>query len=284
LLVLPAAAAFASRNAARALPRTPEAALAAALLAAAPGLVALGALFPALTTWGVVKTWRGVVLFWATPGVAGLMLAWALSRSILRQWAVADLFRASHAAGPRLAAAARRLGLNARELATTERECFVAGFLRPTVFVSRGALDGLDEYELNAALHHERAHIRGGDTRALFVLGLLRDLAPWGRSEALDAFLAAREARADREAARRAGRLDLASALLALARPGPCPAAVLPMAASDGLNRRLQALLEGEAPSPQGWTARTAGALGVNSLLASWPIVQFELCILFCSF
>jgi Zn-dependent protease with chaperone function len=223
------------------------------------------------------------MLFWVTPAVACLMLAWAISRTFARQWAVARLFRASRPAGPRLAAAVRRLGRSARELPTAERECFVAGVLRPTVFVSRGALEGLDDCELNAALHHERAHIRGGDTRALFVLGLLRDLAPWGRGEALRAFLAAREARADREAACRASRLDLASALLALARPGGCPAAVLPMADSEGLNHRLQTLLEGEPPSPQGWAARTAGALGVNSCLAAWPILQFELCMLFCS-
>lgn len=282
-LLLPAMAAYASGQTAQTLPRRAEASWAAVWLAAAPGLVALCALYPALTAHGTIKTWRGVVYLMATPTIACLFLAWAVSRSIMRQWAVGQLFCASLPAGPRLAAAAQRVGIRARELPTSERECFVAGILRPTAFVSRGALDSLEESELEAALLHERAHIKGGDTRALFALGFLRDLAPWAGGQALEAFLAAREDRADRQAIQQAGRLDLASALLTLARPAAVTAAVLPMASDKGLDCRLKALLHDEAPTPQGWVARTAGALGLNGVLASWPVIQFELLAFFCS-
>src|SRR5262249_46705168 len=108
---------------------------------------------------------------------------------------------------------------SALELPTSERDCFVAGVLKPTVFVSRGALEALGDAELEAALRHERAHVQGRDTLWLFLLSMLRDLAPYGEGAALEAFKLSREAIADREAAAGAGPLNLAAALVALARP-----------------------------------------------------------------
>ena len=115
------------------------------------------------------------------------------------------------------------------------------------MFVSSGALALLNDAELCAALHHERAHVTSRDTLFLVLLAFLRDLAPWGRGVAFDAFRAAREAAADRVAASSAGALNLAAALIALARPGreARGAAVLSMASGDGLRWRMQALLDG---------------------------------------
>jgi Zn-dependent protease with chaperone function len=152
------------------------------------------------------------------------------------------------------------------------------------VFLSRGALAGLEDDELEAALCHERAHIAGRDTLWLLALALLRDLAPWGRAGALEAFQTAREALADRHAASSAGSLSLASALVALARPGPTPAGVLPMAKNDTLRWRMQALLETEteaAAPPRSW-ARIASGVGLNVALVAWPAAQFELMMMFC--
>jgi Zn-dependent protease with chaperone function len=283
LFAAPFVACLLSDRTARLLPRTPGAWIPAALLVLTPALVTAGVVYPALTDIGIVKTWRGVVEFWVTPGVAIAMVAYAVMRAALRQREVARLFRAAVAPGPRLAAAAARLGFVARELPTDARDCFVAGLFCPTVFISRGALSALGEEELEAALCHERAHVRGRDTLLLFLLSFLRDLAPWGSGAALEAFQTAREATADREAASRAGSLSLAAALVALARPGPTPAGVLPMAKRDTLRWRMQALLDDGQPEPQNAWARVAGGLGLNAMLVAWPMAQFELMELFCS-
>jgi Zn-dependent protease with chaperone function len=283
MFLIPLVAALISDRTARLLPRTPSAWLPAAILAAAPALTTIGALVPALTTWDELLTWRGVILMRVTPAIAVALIGYALVRMVLRQREVGRLFLAAAPAGPRLAAMAQRLGIRALELPTRERECFVAGLLFPTAFISRGALDALDDDELEAALCHERAHIRGRDTAMLFILSLLRDLAPWGRGAALEAFKTAREAIADRSAAANAGSLSLAAALVALARPGPAPAAVLSMAKDDNLRWRMQALLDTPQPEPQRAWGKLAGGLGLNVALVAWPVVQFELMLVFCT-
>lgn len=284
LFLMPFLASLLSDRTARLLPRTPEAWSTAAVLAAAPALVTLGVLYPALTTWGRVLTWEGVVLFYVTPAVALALIAYAVFRAVLRQREVARLFRASVQPGPRLSTAAARFGLRARELPTLDKECFVAGVLSPTVFLSRGALEGLADDELEAALCHERAHVEGRDTAWLMALAFLRDLAPWGKAVALEAFQTSREALADRKAASSAGPLSLASALVALARPGPTPAGVLSMAKNDTLRWRMQALLETEgaeeaAAPPKGQIAR---GMAANIALIAWPAAQFGLMYCFC--
>jgi Zn-dependent protease with chaperone function len=277
IFVAPCLAALVSDRTARLLPRTPDAWVLAAMLILAPAWVAQGVLNRALSNLDVVRTWRGVLHFWITPGAASCLIAYPIVRAVLRQREVARLFRAAAPAGPRLAAAARRLGLRALELATTERECFVAGVLRPTVFISRGALAALGDDELEAALRHERAHVRGHDTALLFAFSMLRDLAPYGKGAALEAFKLSREAIADREAASAAGPLNLAAALLALARPGATPAAVLPMASSDTLRWRLQALLETGGPAPNLSWPQVAPGLALSLALVATPALQLEL-------
>jgi Zn-dependent protease with chaperone function len=285
LFLMPMLAAFVSGHAARALPRTPEAWMPAALLAALPGLVALCELWLVMTPTivGSTTTWRALVLMWFAPAVGFALLGHALARALLRQREIRSLFRASTEPSERLARVAAALGLYARELAVDQKECFVAGVLRPTVFVSRGALTGLGDAELLAALHHERAHVRGRDTLLLFLLSLLKDLAPITRISALEAYQAAREAAADRAAVASAGRLNLASALLALARPGPAPAAILPMAKPETLRWRMQAILEEEA-APAGGVSwpRVIGGLVAGAALLAWPVVQLQLLEVFC--
>jgi len=286
LMLMPMLAACVAEPSARNLPRTQRAWVPAALLAALPGMVVLVELWPALTAsmLGPTDTWRGLVLLWCTPAAGLALAAYALLRALLRQRECMRLFRTSNDPGERLARAAASLGLRARELATDHKECFVAGVLRPTVFVSCGALAQLGEQELLAALHHERAHVRGRDTLLLFLLSFLRDLAPGARASALEIYQAAREVTADREAITHAGPLNLASALVALARPGPAPAGVLPMASPDTLRWRLQALLETDvtAPAKDGSWARAAVGLAVGAALMVWPMVQLQLLAMFC--
>jgi len=276
LLVMPALAALATDRAARALPRSQAATVAALSLAAAPGLVALALV---LNSWLFLQpfhTWRGYVAYRVTPAVACLPLAWALARLLQRQAAVARLFRISRPAGPRLARAAG--GLRARELPSHEPDCFVAGVLRPTAFVSAGALARLGDDELAAALAHEGAHVRGADPLMLAGLALLRDLAPFGRGVAAERFLAAREARADTAAVNSAGALALAAALVALARPATRSAVVLPMAAADTLAWRMDALLG----RPARETAIIPRRTWLPLTFLAWPIAQSALLSMFC--
>jgi Zn-dependent protease with chaperone function len=279
LAVAPALAALIADRTARLLPRTPTSSLPAAALAALPGLVALSVISQALQ-WDEVLTWRGLVTFRLTPLVACGLLAYAILRAARRQAEIWRLFKASASPSGRLERVASDLGLRARFLATPDKECFVAGLFRPAVFVSAGALERLSDGELAAALCHERSHVRGRDTLALFALSILRDLAPVGRGTALGAFRAAREASADRRAAAAAGPLALASALVALARSGGAVAGALPMARRDNLRWRMDALLEGGPAEPiptRGWAG-----LAFTLCLVAWPIFQLQLLLIFC--
>jgi Zn-dependent protease with chaperone function len=280
LALVPAAALLISNRAARLLPRTPLASMPAAALAAVPGLVGVVVICHAVDIDKVV-TWRGMVLHWLTPLAAAGLVSYAIVRAALRQTLVDRLFAVATPARERLANASAPLGLRALEIPSDGKECFVAGVLHPTVFVSRGALARLDDAELCAALHHERVHVRSRDTLLFVLLAFLRDLAPWGRDMALEAFHAAREAAADRTAARSAGALNLAAALLALARPGRSAndAVILSMASGDSLRWRMQALLAGETttgPSRGAW-ARLAAGLALSAALLAWPFMQWHI-------
>ena len=104
-------------------------------------------------------------------------------------------------------------------IAEPHPEAFCAGFVRPTVYISQGALDLLSDAEVDAVLAHEHHHRRVRDplrlacgrmlSQALFFLPALRAL--FGRYTdvaELNADGAAVQARAN-------GRAALASALLA---------------------------------------------------------------------
>lgn len=286
LIVAPAAAALISDRTSRLLPRTPAGSIPAAALAAVPGLVGLAVIIHAINIDPVI-TWRGVVAHRLTPLAASALLAYAIVRAVQRQSQAARLFALARPPSERLAIAASPLGLRALEIPSDAKDCFVAGALRPSVFVSSGALAHLEEAELDAALLHERAHVTARDTLWLVVLAFLRDLAPWGRGAAFDAFRAAREAAADRAAARTAGPLNLAAALIALARPGrdaTSAAVLLPMACGDTFRWRMQALLDGNSPpgpSRSDW-ARLALGIGFSAALLTWPLVQLRLIEFLC--
>jgi Zn-dependent protease with chaperone function len=285
LVLAPATALLISNCTARLVPRTPSGSGLGAALAAIPGLVALVVVCQAIDIAKVV-TWRGVVVHWLTPIVAAGLVMYAVARAVQRQAMVARLFAVARPAHGRLAKTATGLGLQVLEIPSESKDCFVAGVFRPTVFISSGALAQLDDAQLCAALHHERVHITGRDTLFLMLLGFLRDLAPWGRAAALDAFRAAREAAADRAAARSAGALNLAAALLALARRGheASTAPTLSVAGGDSLRWRMQILLEGNttAGPSRATYVRLAGGLALGAALLAWPFVQWQIMELCC--
>lgn len=283
LFLMPYLAALTGERAARLLPRAPRAWVPAALLAALPGLMALGELWLVMSpeVLGPVDNWKARFLVWIVPAIGLLLLGRALLRALQRGLGMRRLHRASSEPGPRLKRAAATLSIRARELETFERECFVSGILKPTVYVSRGALARLSDAELMAALHHERAHVRGRDTLVLFLLSLLGDLSPFAPSGGFESYQAAREAAADAVAVSGAGSLNLASALLALARPGPVPVGGLPMAKPETLRWRLQAILEERREASVSWL-KAAWGLVAASLFLAWPFAQTLLHEVFC--
>jgi len=100
----------------------------------------------------------------------------------------------------------------------------VIGILRPRMFVATQVLETLEPNELNAALAHEKAHLRSHDNLKRTILQICRDLVivPFGKN--LDRAWAENvESAADECAAYSKPHvaLDLASALVKLARIAP---------------------------------------------------------------
>jgi hypothetical protein len=120
-------------------------------------------------------------------------------------------------------------GLACRLIDLKEPLAFCAGYLRPAIYVSQGALDGLSEVELSAVLAHERHHLRRRDplrrliaravADSLFFLPILRQIS--------DRYGALGEVAADEAAVLTVGeRRSLASALLKFSEQHPVPAPV----------------------------------------------------------
>jgi hypothetical protein len=113
-----------------------------------------------------------------------------------------------------------------------EPYAFCVGLLRPRVYVSRAALDLLDDDELEAVLAHEAHHVRRRDPLRLLVARALGDglfFLPLVRRLA-ERYAALAELAADEAAASgRGGRRALASALLAFdAHPSPAAVGIAP--------------------------------------------------------
>lgn len=147
-----------------------------------------------------------------------------------------------------------------------------AGFARPKLVVSAGALVRLDEAELSAALAHERGHIIRRHRWLLAYAEICRGLGrvvPGGRAAQLGlAFQLERDA--DRWATRRHDPVALASAIcksgLSLARS---PVASSMLSGQTGAVHRIDELLD-RTPSrrrARTWTLRVAAATGVALLL-----------------
>ena len=173
--------------------------------------------------------------------------------------------------------------MRAREIAGDSCDIFVAGLFRPTVDVTSGALRRMGDEELRAALHHEAAHVANGHPALFTLLAFLRCLAP-STDRARMAFVQARERGADAQAARSAGQLALASALIAAVKPAPAALPVPGMGGSGSPDWWLRAIL-GIEPAER--AARTSlkvwGGLAASLLLTGWPAGQIDAGSLLCT-
>lgn len=238
---------------------------------------------PVLGAWSQLSAWQyagtGLGLF-ALGGVLTLAVrSGALARSGSR--AVARLPRAS--LPPEVRRLARRAGVR-RVTGLDGADCtaFCAGLLRPTVYVTSGAVRALNPHELEAVLVHEAAHARRRDPLRRLLLRAACDVWPylpvlrwWARQRMERAELIA-----DRAALARTNAKAVAGALWTAAGWGPLPSGTgswsgpgtlqygAEAGAADGAVRARLAQLSGDPrpdPRPAVFTvaASVAGLLGM---------------------
>lgn len=201
----------------------------------------------------------------AGAGLLGwLILGWARELARLRH---ARRWRA------RLAPLAHRdEELGALRLQSERALAITTGLLRPTIWISSGLLDVLDQAQLRAVLAHERAHARRRDSliKLLARLGTRLHL-PRTRARLLEALELACERACDEAAAQATGdRLVVAEALLVLQRArqhrgAPAPAVSF---GDHALQARVRAMLEEPEPE-RSWSGPIGlglGALGLGLL------------------
>lgn len=130
--------------------------------------------------------------------------------------------------------------------------CHTTGALRGRVLLSESVERALTPHQLQAALEHERAHIRRRDVLAADLLALLAlATTPATGRKAAQVWSAAAEEAADAEAAARVGALELAEALLAVSRLRARPLAASMGSVGTALKQRVERLVEGPAaPRP----------------------------------
>jgi BlaR1 peptidase M56 len=148
----------------------------------------------------------------------------------------------------------------------------VAGFLRPRIVVSAGALTSLDDAELEAALDHERAHIvrRHRFVMLLAVVSAALGRAVPGASLAIRELCFQLERDADRWALQqRNDRLALASAICKAATAGSLSSPALATLGSSGLRERLNQLLDEHPRKQAGPITAALNALAAAMVLCT---------------
>jgi hypothetical protein len=192
----------------------------------------------------------------------------------LRGRQLAKLYGLAVQPSDRLAQVGRDLGICIYEVPVRTFICMVAGWSRPRVLVSTGTLQSFSNDELHAALLHERAHLRRGDTRWSVIIHFLSNLGVWPVNTALAVYRQGRESLADREAASSVGGPAFASVLVRFAKDAvPIPFAEA-LVERDSLDQRVRRLLDGSTER-LGWISRIAmglalGSAGILTLYAQW--------------
>jgi Zn-dependent protease with chaperone function len=233
--------------------------------AAQSRLLLAAALAPALVVATAITGWiADIYVFGCTlhhcmdqhwtplPGMAGALLGGAvLTRNGLAVGRAASRAWRSHRTCRRLDGLVDRDPAGLNVLPFDEPQAFVAGLVRPRVYVSRGLLALAPECDLRSILAHERAHAARRDPLRRFIAALALAYHLPGIARRLERHLArAHEMAADAEAARAVGDAQRVAELLVrfvrlrLARPAS------PVAASwigSDLEVRVRTLLTSAA-------------------------------------
>jgi Zn-dependent protease with chaperone function len=144
----------------------------------------------------------------------------------------------------------------------------VVGCLRPSLFVSRLVIDACTADEIRAMVSHERAHIASRDNVKRLLLRACPGLPSVRRLSAVWSLAAEEAADAAAAASDPDRRLDLANALIRLARLAPAP--TLPEGVSafyhgGSIEMRVRLLLEPPPPAAPGYE-RPLAVLAVAAL------------------
>ncbi len=182
---------------------------------------------------------------------------------------------------------ARRLqmhaGIPVYEVSSGAPTLFVAGVWRPKLLVSSAAVALLDSIEIEAAIRHEVAHINRRDNLKKLVLRF----CPFPALASLErAWLRAAEIAADDDAAcHERAALDLASALLKMARasaPARTPGLGMTLLPEHGapVGARIERLLAGQRSQTRGrrylrwaWLVGAVAGVGINY---AWALAQMH--------
>lgn len=201
------------------------------------------------------------ILAWAVVSVLSLLLlAWIarLTFVLVRAWRTIRDLPATERMPARLAASIARTGAR-RVLCISSGLpiAFCAGVVRPSIIVSEGLADELDDLELDAVLLHEHHHAREREpfARAAWeaaaqVLFLCPTVRWWSQERIVEA-----ELRADQAAVRRVGPQPVAAALCRLGATMPAAAAF-----AGGAELRVGQLLGDPLPArrPGAWTVASS--------------------------
>lgn len=194
-------------------------------------------------TGQMVAYWEGVVTYGAAWGFLGTALGW-LTLLTFQSW------RSLH----RIQAQPQQIigGYSCRLLDTEVPYSAQVGLWHPTLVVSQGLVDLLDEDHLQAVLTHEAGHGYYRDTFWFFWLGWVRRLTAWLPQTQLlwQELVLLREIRADRWATQAVDHLTLAESLVQVAQAplmSPHAAAFSCSVVGDRITERIDALLA-EAP------------------------------------
>ncbi len=199
--------------------------------------------------------------------------AWTLKFGLVASRTERELVRLPRVPIPsKLVRTARAAGLDRIECVRGGSPvAFCAGIVRPTVFISEGAVAGLSDSELLAVLHHEANHARRHEpmwraarTSAAEVLTFLPIVSWWSERK-----MALSELNADAAAERKVGRSALAGALLVMTAPA------IPLAAFVGhaelRARRLLGMRIDEPKAPR--------AVWAASFVYTWLAVSLAGCL-----
>lgn len=154
--------------------------------------------------------------------------------------------------GTRSIAQLRAVGTELGDVCVVDSDrgfCFVAGYRRPTIFVSTRAWGSLDEAERRALVAHEAAHVRQGDLgRRIWIEALLVLAAPLVADRVRAAWMTATERLCDARAVEATGEpAAVASAMVSLCRMNVSrPAGAFGFTpAAEQLAQRVRAVLTG---------------------------------------
>jgi Zn-dependent protease with chaperone function len=216
-----------------------------------------------------LQTQAGRALF----ALVGIAMVFSFVRATVlamrRRREARALILVSSPPSPRLRWAADRAGVMVRELPHQQPFCALAGVRSSVVLVSTGTLSLLSDEELEAALLHERGHVRRGDQLVAAVLSFVVDLLPLPSADLVALYRDAREFAADEHALRTISPHDLAGALLTFARGQRAVANVARLQGETGLRRRLHLLLQGPRSAPVSVRSRSVVAFTLAAVLVA---------------